>query len=138
MSDTASNTGSRNTVKFTAPSNSRSIRAISSATCRRLFPVISIALSTDRVAVDGREKSSRIVDKRGEVAGLRVERAIGIQSRLPPVQPTLKSTSSRFWSLEKSKDRSKASHPPTLGDSVSVNTLHPRTGYTWRRSRTHN
>ena len=48
-----------------------------------------------------------MVDKRGDVAGLSVEGAIGIQGKLPPVEPTLKPkfTFRRFGDLEKSKDR---------------------------------
>lgn len=55
------------------------------------------------------------MDKRGEVAGLSVESAAGIQTRRPPIQQTAISTSWRFWDLEKSKDRSKASVSSTLG-----------------------
>ena len=69
-------------MKFTAPSNSRSIRVISSAIRRRSSPMSLITVSTQLVDA---QKISLIMDKRrGEVAGLRVERAMGIQGRLEP------------------------------------------------------
>ena len=45
-----------------------------------------------------------MADKCGEVVSLRVDRAIGIQGRPPPVHLIPKCTSWRFGSLEKSKD----------------------------------
>ena len=75
-----------------------------------------------------RPKSIRMADKWGEVGGLRVESAVGIQSRLPAIKPIPKSTSWRFGNLEKSKDRSKASLPSASGDSVSVNISGPGEG----------
>ena len=62
---------------------------------------------------------SWIVDKCGEVSGLRVDRAIGIQRRPPPIQQTPNSTSLRHGNLEKSKDRSGASPASAPGGGVS-------------------
>ena len=111
VAKTALNTESRTTVKFTTPSNSRSIRATSYSTRRRSSVAPSSKLKTDRLTRGEGAKSSRMVDRRREVAGLTVERAMGIQTRPPPVRPARKPsfTSWRFGSLEKSKDRSKAS-----------------------------
>ena len=92
-SNTTRNDESQCTAKSTAPSNSPSILAISSATHRRSSLVSVIKASTDRVAIIGREKLSWITDNRGEVAGLIVERALGIQARLPSIQPTANATS---------------------------------------------
>ena len=61
----------------------------------------------------------RIADKCEEAVGVRVERAVGIQSKPPPVQPTPNTSSWRFGNLERSKDRSKASRPSTSGGGVS-------------------
>ena len=63
-----------------------------------------IAISTDLLMLDEGMKSIWMADKRGEVGGLRVERALGIQCRSPPTQLTPKFTSWRFGNLEKSKD----------------------------------
>ena len=52
-----------------------------------------IAISTDLLMLDEGKKSIWMADKRGEVAGLRVERALGIQCRSPPTQLTPKFTS---------------------------------------------
>ena len=89
-------------------------------------------------------KSSRREDKCGEVAGLSVARAIGIQGGPLPITLTkwLKLTSSSFGNSEKSKDRPKASRSGSApGDNVSVGT--PCTGIsrtrrndgTYRRNR---
>lgn len=63
-----------------------------------------------------------MVDKRGDVVGLSVERAMGIQDRPPSAEPTLKPkfASRRFGSLEKSKDRSNVSLASASGEGVSV------------------
>ena len=66
---------------------------------------------------------SWIADKRGDVTGLRVERVVGIHSRLPPIQPASNSNSWRFGNLEKSKDRSKISSLPTSGDDCQCQYL---------------
>jgi len=117
VSNTTPTFQSGTTVKFTAPSNSRSIRATSSAVRRKSLPVSSIMVSMGRSTTDEPANSSRIADKRGDVAGLRVERALGIQGRPPLFQPSLKPkfTSWRFGNLEKSKDCSKVSQPSTSG-----------------------
>ena len=66
---------------------------------------------------------SWIADKRGDVTGLRVERVVGIHSRLPPIQPASNSNYWRFGNLEKSKDRSKISSLPTSGDDCQCQYL---------------
>jgi hypothetical protein len=114
VSNTTLYSGSRGTVTFTAPSNSRSIRATSSAANRRSLPTSS----TVGVVVDEVMKLSWRADKRGEVVYLRVESATGIQSRPPAVQSAPRSASWRFGNPEKSKDRPKASQWPILGGSV--------------------
>lgn len=106
--------GSRSTVTFTAPSNSRSIRATSSAANRRSLPTSS----TVWVVVDEVMKLSWRADKRGEVVYLRVESATEIQSRPPALRSAPRSTSWRFGNPEKSKDRPKAPQRPTSGGSV--------------------
>ena len=123
VSNAISNTTPRSTVNFTAPSNSRSIRATSPAIRRRFSPETLIKVSAGRVPTGAQERSSRMVDKCGDVAGLNVERAIGIQGRPPYVEPALKPklTSRRFGSLEKSKDRANVSLPSTLGSGAKVN-----------------
>ena len=126
-SNATQNHGSRRTARFTAPLNSCSIRETSSATRWRSSPAPSIKASTDRLWVVGQAKSSLMVDKFGEVAIFMVERATGIQSRPPPVQPTANSTSRRFGNLEKLKDRSKASRPTTSEGGNSVSTSSART-----------
>jgi len=114
------NHGSRNTSKLIASPNSRLIRVTSSATRRRSSPISPINVSGDRGPEGGPTKLSLTADKCGEVAGLSVERAIGIQCRLPWVQPTPKFTSWRFGSLEKLKDRSSlASRPSMVRELVS-------------------
>ena len=113
VSNTTLNAGSRNTVTLTIPLNSHLIRATSSATRWRPWPVFSTVASTDRLAIYSWTKLSWIANKRGEVTDLRVERDEGIQSRLLPAQSTPSSTSWRFGNLEKSKDLSKVSLPPT-------------------------
>ena len=113
VSNTAWNSESPRTDKFTAPSNSRSIRATSSATHRRSFPVPWINCWVDEKTVGMRTKLSWIVDTCGEAVGFRVERAEGIQSRPPLIQPIPKSTSWRFGNSEKLKDRPKPSWSPT-------------------------
>lgn len=119
--------GSRCTVNSTAPSNSRSIRTSSSAIRRRSFLMSLIIVSAGLPVVGRWVKLSRIASKRGaDAVGLRVERASGIQNRPPPIQLTPKCTSRRFGSLEKSKDRSKASSPPVSGSSVSADILRVR------------
>ena len=71
------------------------------------------------LAVVGETEKIRMADKCGEVEGLRVERAVGIQIRPPSIQPVApKFTYWRFGNLEKSKDRSKALRPPTFGGGV--------------------
>ena len=65
VSNTASNIKSRDMEKFTAPSNSRSIREISSAVRRRSGPVSSINVSMGLLRIGELVKVSRIVDKRG-------------------------------------------------------------------------
>jgi len=62
-----------------------------------------------------------MADKRRDVAGLIVERAIGIQSRPPP---TPNFTSWRFGNLGKLNDRLKASRPSMSGDRVSASISH--------------
>ena len=62
-----------------------------------------------------------MADKCGEVADPRVERAVGIQNRPPPIQLTQNHISWRFGNSEKSKDRSKASQSSTSGGNVSAN-----------------
>ena len=114
---TTVNVGSRDTVTFI--SNSRSIRATSSAAHRRSFSVASIASRADWMPAGERVKLSWIADKRGEVAGLRLERAVGIQGSPPFTQPTPNSTSRRFGNLEKSKDRLKV-WPSTSVVSVPI------------------
>ena len=69
-------------------------------------------------AIDEQPNWSQIVDKRGEVAALRVEKATGIQSKLPLLQRTPNRTVWRFGKFEKSKDPSVASWPSTFGGSV--------------------
>ena len=91
------------------------------------LPVSSIGGSKSCLLAGGSVKPSRMASKRGEVAGLRVERAVGIERRPPPLQRTPKRTSWRFGSLEKSKDRSKVSRPSMSEGSISVNTSHART-----------
>ena len=56
-------------------------------------------------------KLSRREDKRGEVVGLMVERAVRIHGRPLPIQSTVMPnfTTWRFGDVEKSKERSKAS-----------------------------
>jgi len=58
----------------------------------------------------------------GDVAGLSVEKATGIQGRPPPVEPTRKPSfiSRGFGRLEKSKDRSKVSLASISGNGVRV------------------
>ena len=75
--------------------------------------MFSTVVSTGRLVVYAWAKLSRIANKRGEVADLRVERAEEIQSRPPPIQLTTSSTSWRFGDLEKSRDLSKVSLPST-------------------------
>ena len=75
--------------------------------------MFSTVASTDRLAIYSWTKLSWIANKRGEVTDLRVERDEGIQNRLLPAQSTPSSTSWRFGNLEKSKDLSKVSLPPT-------------------------
>ena len=117
---TTSNAESRDTVRFTAPSNSRSIRASSSAARRRSLPVSLINACADGLLPVGERKTSnRMADKCGEVVRLSVEKAIGIQSKPPSSQRTLNSTFWRFGKLEKSNDRPGASRPSKLGGSVS-------------------
>lgn len=125
------NPGSRITVTFTPPSNSRSIRASSSAVHRRSLPVSAIAASTDWLEKDGRKNLIWMVDKHGEVADLRVERAVGIQGKPPSTQPITKSTVWIFGNLEKSKDCSGAPKPSISGDNVSTF----RAGASWARRR---
>jgi len=62
-------------VKFTAPQNSRSIRATSFATRRRSLPMTLTKFSTDRLVpvIYGAERLSWIADKRRDVVDLRVE-----------------------------------------------------------------
>ena len=81
-------------------------------------------------------KSSRIADKHGEVAGLSVERAIGIQSTPPRAKPDLNPnfTSWRFGNFEKSNDRSKSFPPAMLENCVSVGISRTRTGLARRKS----
>lgn len=122
--NTALNPESQSTVTFTAPWNSRLIRAISSMIRRRSSPMYSTAGSTDRLAEGERKKLSRRTDKHREEAGLRVERAAGIQGRPPSAQPTTKFTSWIFGNLEKSKDCSGAPRSPMSEDGVS-DTLKP-------------
>ena len=74
-------------------------------------------------------KSRQIADKRGEVAGLNVERAAGIQCGLQSIQPTPKLASWMFGSLEKSKDFSEVPWlQSTWGSSVGVNILRGEIG----------
>jgi len=131
ISNTISNPTSRRTSKFTAPPSSRSIRATSLSTRRRSLLMSWIKVSTGLWAMGERAKSSRIAVKCGEVVGLSVERAKGIQNRPPRVKPDLNPsfTSRRFGNFEKSKDRSKASISPGLEGSVSVGI--PRTRISW-------
>ena len=125
-------------MTLTAPLNSRSIRLTSSVARRRLFPVRLITVSTDRLAVYGQAKSSCIADRYGEVAGLRVERAAGIQSRSPPpLQLTPKCTSWRLGKWEKSKDRSKASRPSISGVAAASIFRALCLGCTWRTGETY-
>ena len=88
----ASNNESRDTVNFTTPPNSRSIRATSVATRRRSLLVSLIKDLTPRSTM-GQAKWSWMADKSGEVAGLRVESAMGIQGRPLPFQPTARAKS---------------------------------------------
>ena len=121
VSSTTLYSGSRNTFRFNAPPNSHSIRATSSATRRRPFPAALIMLWANPLTECGWTKLSWRTDKRGEVVGRMVERAIGIQGRPPPIQRTPRSTSWRFGNLEKLKDRSKFSCSSTPGGSISAN-----------------
>lgn len=98
------NCGSGSVVIFTVPPNSSLIRATSSSTRRRSFPMTLIESPRDEMLEGLPTKLSRMADKCGEVAGLTVERAMGIQRRPPPSQPTPNFTSWRFGNLEKSKD----------------------------------
>ena len=84
--NTPSNRGSRSTVTFTAPWNSCSIRATSSAIRRRsLLARMIMASEWKRVL----PKSSWITDRREEVVGLRVERAIETQGITSPPPPPI-------------------------------------------------
>jgi len=103
VSNTAANPGLRSTVKFTAPPNSRSILANSSATHRSPLPASLSNLSMDWSVEECEMKLSWIADMRGGAVGLRVERAVGIQRISPPIQSTPKFTSRRVGNLEKSK-----------------------------------
>lgn len=67
-------------------------------------------------------KSNRIMDKRGEVSSLSVERAVGNQARFPPVQRTKKVASSRFGNFAKSTELSGALRPPIQEYCVSFST----------------
>lgn len=113
ISNTALNPGSRTKVKDTAPSNSHLILANSPAIHRISLPRSVAKVSVELLAVECKAKLSRIVDKRGDVASLSVERAVGTQSRPPLFQRTSKSTSWMLGSFEKSKERSEASTPST-------------------------
>jgi len=121
-----SNFESKRVVKFTAPSSSRLIRMSSSAICRRSPPMSSIKVSADRMKLDEQAKSSRIMDKRGVVEGLRVVRDAGSQRRPPCVEPAtlqMRVTSWRFGNLEKSKARSTVSWRSTSGNCSAINTF---------------
>ena len=122
------NHGSRRVVIFTAPSNSRLIRETSSSTRRRSFAMTPVVFTRGGISKELATKLSLMAYKRGEVAGLSVERAIEIQGSPPPTQPIPKSTSWRFGNLEKSKDRWKASRASTSGDNVSDNASRARSG----------
>lgn len=76
-----------------------------------------------------------MADKCAEVAGLNVERAIGIQMRPPLAKPDLNPsfTSRRLGNFEKSKDRSKSLPPAGLEDGIIVGTLNSGTG--WARKK---
>ena len=111
-SNAALNAGSLETVRFTAPSNSHSIRTASFAIHRRSSSVSPIKSSVDRTVARERMRSIRMEDKHGEVACLIVERAMGIQRRPPCVQAGLRVTTRSFGSLEKSRDRSNS--PPSV------------------------
>ena len=73
------------TVKSTAPLNSRSTRVTSAVIHRRLSPKSSIRVSTDQSVIGMWVKSRQMADKRGEVAGLNVERVAEIQCGLQSV-----------------------------------------------------
>lgn len=114
LSLSTSSPGDQTMVKSTIPSNSRSIRATSSATQTGSLPASSIKLP-----VDEWKKLSLTADKCGEVAGLRVESAAGIQRSLLPFPSAPISTSCRFGNLERSNDRTNGSLLATSGGSVS-------------------
>jgi len=114
ISNTALNLGSRTTVKDTVPSYSRSILVNSPAIHRSSLPRSVTKVSVDGLTTECKAKLSPIVDKRGEVASLSVERAVGIQSKPPLAHRTSKSTSWMLGNFEKSKDRSEVSMPSTI------------------------
>ena len=84
----------------------------------------SIEASTSEMGEGVWQKSRLIMDKRGEVAGLMVERAAETQSRPPPTQRTPKSTSWRFGNLEKLKDRLENSKLPKRGQHERQHLVH--------------
>ena len=135
VSNIVLNFGSRDTVRSTPPSNSRSIWENSSAARRRSLLISSIKVSTERVAVDMTTKWTWRTDRREEMARLRVERAAGSQNKSPPFQPTPRPTSWRFGNSEKSKDRPKVSRRSMTGCSVSEDTSRTKICSTGRRGR---
>jgi len=74
-----------------------------------------------------------MVDKHGDVVGLVVKRAMGIQRRPPCVQASLRVTACRLGSLERLGGAFKL--PSTSGSGISLDLSHARTSWAKRRSR---
>lgn len=83
--------------------------------------MVAMMVSKGWVVVE--QKSSLITDKCGEVATLRLERAMGIQGIPPSLELALylKVTSWTSGNLEKSKDCSKVPRVFGPGNGVGVN-----------------